>query len=211
MKEIYLISGLGADKRVFEFIDLSGFKLNHIDWIDPLDNEPIESYAKRLLRQITSNQPTLIGVSFGGMMAVEIGKIIDTGKIILVSSAKTRFDMPLYFRVIGQFRLHKLMSTRLLKSVNSLTHWFFGTKTKEEKDLLKSIITETNGIFLTWAVDKIVTWRNVTILKNTTHIHGTADRILPYKSADFKILDGGHLMIINKGEELSRLIRKVLS
>jgi hypothetical protein len=49
MKEIYLLSGLGADKRVFEFLDLSDFKVNHVDWVEPMDKESIESYAQRLL------------------------------------------------------------------------------------------------------------------------------------------------------------------
>ena len=44
--KIYAISGLGADKRVFQFL-----KLEHefipIDWIDPLKNESIAEYAKR--------------------------------------------------------------------------------------------------------------------------------------------------------------------
>ena len=62
MKEIYLLSGLGADKRVFDLIDLSDFKLNHVEWIDPFDDEPIENYAQRLLTQITTPKPILIGV-----------------------------------------------------------------------------------------------------------------------------------------------------
>lgn len=105
MREIYLLSGLGADKRVFDFIDLSGFKTNHVDWVAPIDNESIENYAKRLLRQIKTKRPIIIGVSFGGMVTVEIAKQIETEKVILISSAKTRLDIPFYFRIIGQLRL----------------------------------------------------------------------------------------------------------
>ena len=68
MNTVYLLSGLGADKRVFEFLDLSDFKVNHIDWIEPIDNETIESYAQRLLIQITTDRPIIIGVSFGGII-----------------------------------------------------------------------------------------------------------------------------------------------
>jgi pimeloyl-ACP methyl ester carboxylesterase len=211
MREIYLLSGLGADKRVFDFIDLSGFKVNHVDWVDPGDNESIENYAKRLLAQIKAERPTIIGVSFGGMMAVEIAKQIQTEKIILISSAKTKFEIPFYFRVVGQLRIHKLIPTRIFKSVNRLTYWFFGTNKKKENELLRSIIQETDSRFLSWAVDKIVNWRNMTLLTNLTHIHGSNDKILPLKKADFKILNGGHLMIMNKGAEISGMIHKILS
>jgi len=210
MREIYLLSGLGADKRVFDFLDFSGYKVNYVDWVDPFDNESIESYAKRLLVQIRTNRPIIIGVSFGGMVAVEIAKQIETDKVILISSAKTKFDIPAYFRIVGQVGLNKLIPARILKTVNGLTYWFFGTKTKKENELLTAIIKETDNRFLKWAVDKITNWRNTTLITNLIHIHGTHDKILPFKMADFKISNGGHLMIINKGEEISRLIHRIL-
>jgi len=209
MREIYLLSGLGADKRVFEFLDLSDFKVNHVDWIEPTDNETIQSYAQRLLKQITTDRPIIIGVSFGGIMTIEIAKLIETEKLILISSAKTKNDIPIYYRLVGQLGLNKIIPTWILKNVNPLTYWFFGTKTKKQKDLLKEILKETGDKFLKWAIDKIVNWENVTELKNVKTIHGTADRILPFKTADFKIINGGHLMIIDKADELNGVLKKL--
>jgi hypothetical protein len=97
-----------------------------------------------------------------------------------------------------------------LKTVNRLTFWFFGTKNKKENELLTTIIKATDSKFLKWAGDKIVAWRNTTSLRNLIHIHGTADKILPLKTADYKIYNGGHLMIVNKGEELGGLIKEIL-
>jgi hypothetical protein len=131
MKEIYLLSGLGADKRVFEFLDFSDFKINHVEWIVPTDRETIQSYAQRLLKQIPTSRPIIIGVSFGGIMAVEIGKLIDAEKIILISSVRTRNDVPIYFRFIGRLGLNKIIPISLLKSVSALTYWFFGAKTEK--------------------------------------------------------------------------------
>ncbi|NOT73743.1 MAG: alpha/beta hydrolase [Cyclobacteriaceae bacterium] len=211
MREIYLLSGLGADKRVFDFIDLSEFSLNYLDWIEPKDKESIESYASRLLPQIKTTLPILIGVSFGGMIAVEISKLIETDKVILISSAKSKLDIPIYFRIAGNLGLNKLMPPQLLKITNGLTFWFFGTKTQGEKELLRRIIKGTDSRFLKWAVDKIVNWKNVTQIGNLTHIHGTSDKILPLKTSDFKMHNGGHLMILNRGDELSRLIKNILN
>jgi len=209
MKEIYLLSGLGADKRVFEYLDLPDFKVNHVDWIEPTDNETIESYAQRLLKQITTDRPIIIGVSFGGIMTIEIAKLIETEKLILISSAKTKKDIPIYYRLVGQLGLNKIIPTWILKNANPLTYWFFGTKTKKQKDLLKEILKETGDKFLKWAIDKIVNWENVTELKNVKTIHGTADKILPFKTADFKIINGGHLMIVDKADELNGVLKNL--
>jgi len=209
MQEIYLLSGLGGDKRVFEFLDLSNFKVNHVDWIEPTDNETIQSYAQRLLQQITTDRPIIIGVSFGGIMTIEIAKLIETEKLILISAAKTKDDIPVFYRLIGQLGLHKIIPTWMLKNINPLTYWLFGTKTKKQKDLLKEILNDTEDKFLKWAIDKIVNWENVTELKNVKTIHGTADKILPFKKADFKIINGGHLMIIDKADELNGVLKNL--
>ena len=210
MKEIYLLSGLGADKRVFDFLDLKEYKLNHIEWINPSNNEPIENYAQRLLKQITTDNPILIGVSFGGMMAIEIGKLIHTEKIVLISSAKTKSDIPFYFKIIGNLGITKLIPGELIKKANDVTFWFFGVDNEKNKDLLRSIMKDMNSDLLKWALEKIMKWKNVTLLKNVTLIHGNVDRIFPHKTLDFKIDGGGHMMIVNKADQVSNRIRKVI-
>ncbi|MGB4775107.1 MAG: alpha/beta hydrolase, partial [Daejeonella sp.] len=109
MNDIYIFSGLGADERVFQTLDFSGLKVTFIHWLTPHKAETIEVYAKRLTSQITINKPVLIGLSFGGIMAVEVAKQINTEKIILIASAKIRQEIPFYYRFAGKLSLHKLI------------------------------------------------------------------------------------------------------
>lgn len=211
IQEIYIFSGLGADERIFQKIDFSGFSITYIKWIVPKENETIENYATRILKQITTREkPTLIGVSFGGIMAIEVAKQLETEKVILISSAKTTREIPFYYRLAGKIRMHKLLSTRVLKSSNVLTNYFFGTNSKFEKQLLKQILIDTDPIFLKWAIDKIVLWKNHTHIKKMFHIHGTSDRILPIRfvKCDVKIQNGGHLMTLNKSDDLNKILRQ---
>ena len=205
---IYIISGLGADERVFQKLDFRGLTVTYINWIIPLQKETIESYAKRLLSQIETLNPTLIGLSFGGLIAIEIAKQIETKKVILIASAKTRKEIPFYFRIAGQINIHKFIPTKVFKKSNFLTNWFFGVKSSFDKELLKVILKDTNPIFMKWAIDKVVCWTNQTSLNNIIHIHGTADRIFPieFVNFNFKVINGGHFMTLNKYEELSKLL-----
>jgi pimeloyl-ACP methyl ester carboxylesterase len=211
-KELYIFSGLGADERVFQRLDFSGFSTTFIKLIVPMNNETIENYATRLLDQITTTKPTLIGLSFGGLIAVEIAKHIDTEKVILIASAKTNKEIPFYYRFAGQLGLHKLFPSGLLKSSNFITNWFFGTSSTFDKQLLKQILIDTDPTFLKWAIDKVACWTNQTYAKNIFHIHGTSDRILPltFVKCNSTIKNGGHLMTLNKSEELNKIIRQVL-
>lgn len=212
MKKIYVLSGLGADKRVFKYLDFSSCEVTFIDWIIPLDKETIEEYAKRLSKQITSPKPIIIGLSFGGMMAVEIGKLLETEKIIVIASAKTKNEIPFYYKLAGSLKLHKLLPTKLMKQANIFSYWLFGISSTEDKKLLSAILHDTDEAFLKWAIEIIVTWKNNYIPINTKHIHGTWDRILPIRfvKCDIRIQSGGHFMTINKFEQLNVEINKLI-
>jgi len=211
-KNIYIFSGLGADERVFQKLNLSGFSTTFINWIKPDTDETIENYSSRLLSQIKTEQPILIGLSFGGLIAIEVAKLVDTDKVILISSAKTRNEIPFYFRFIGLTRMHKIIPTILLKQSSFLTYWFFGTETSFDKQLLKQILIDTDKDFLKWAIDRVVRWRNLTTINNLKQIHGTNDRILPYSflKPDKTVKDGGHFMILNKATEISSILTEII-
>jgi pimeloyl-ACP methyl ester carboxylesterase len=208
--ELYLLSGLGADRRVFNFLDLHGFELIFIDWIKPLKDETIESYARRLLVQIKSTRPTLIGVSFGGIIAIEIAKLVETNRVILVSSATTKGDIPARYRLAGNLLMNKLIPGSFYRKANFVVYWLFGVKKKKEKDLLKAIMDDADNDFVDWATKKIADWDNERLLPNVITIHGTADRVLPFRKADYIVHNGGHLMVVSKAEEVSRILRTVL-
>lgn len=211
-KELYIFSGLGADERAFQLCDFSGFKTHYIKWIAPQVNESIEHYANRLLEQIPAANSILIGMSFGGFMAIEVAKQIVCSKVILIASAKNRKEIPWYYRLAGQLGLHKLLPTKLLKSANPITNWFFGTTSTFDKQLLKEILVDTDPIFLSWAIDKVVHWKNQSPIKNVFHIHGSNDKILPlsFLNCNVTIKNGGHLMALNNADELNIIIRQQL-
>ena len=212
IKEIYIFSGLGADERVFQRLNFFDFSTTFIKWTVPKNNETIEHYATRILDQITTKKPTLIGLSFGGLIAVEVAKQIDTEKVVLIASAKTKKEIPFYYRFAGQIGLHKILPTRLLKSSNFITNWFFGTSSTFDKQLLKQILIDTDSTFLKWAIDKVVRWKNQTQLNNIFHIHGSSDKILPlsFVKCNVTIKGGGHLLTLNKSDELNKLLRPQL-
>ncbi|RZL39144.1 MAG: alpha/beta hydrolase [Pedobacter sp.] len=212
-KALYIFSGLGADERVFRKLDFSAYAVTHIKWITPLKNESLAEYAKRISTQIKTEKPLIIGLSFGGIMAVEISKIIVPEKIIIIASVKTKYEIPWYFRFLGKLGVANLLPNKLLKSSNFATNWLFGTGGKADKKILKQILQDTDPVFLKWALNRIPRWENETKPKNLVHIHGNADKILPIRFAkpDLVIENGGHLMTLNKAEALNEIILNELN
>ncbi len=73
--KMYLIGGLGADERVFKYLSLE-FKTEIIQWIEPMPKEKISAYALRVSQQINQNEEFgILGVSIGGIVAIEISNI----------------------------------------------------------------------------------------------------------------------------------------
>jgi pimeloyl-ACP methyl ester carboxylesterase len=213
MSVIYLLSGLGADERVFQNLDFKGRPCQFIQWIEPQRHETMAHYASRLSAQIQTANPILIGVSFGGMLAVEMAQQIKCRQVILLSSAKNSHEIPRLYRFFGQIQLHKLLPVALLKWANPLTYWLFGMQTPAEKALLKAILHDTDPVFLKWAIHAIVSWKQKKSPAGILHIHGDRDRILLLQhpsGVDDVVPGGGHLMVLNKSDIINTLLDKAL-
>ncbi|MBE9046792.1 alpha/beta hydrolase [Pleurocapsales cyanobacterium LEGE 10410] len=214
LKNIYCVSGLGADERVFQKLKFQGYQPIHIRWIEPQKGENIADYAQRLTSQIKTEKPILIGLSFGGIIAMEIAKQIDTEKVILISSTKNWHEIPFYFKIFRWLPIYLLLPARLILWFGQLlASWFFSLETMAERKLFKAILFDTNARFLKWAIHQVVTWKNELIPQNVYHIHGESDRIFPFQFVreDFSVENGGHFMIMNRAEFVSNLIQKIVN
>jgi len=204
--KLYCLSGLGVDERAFRNLNLPEFELIHIPWIHPLSNESLADYSKRLFDEsIIDDDSNLLGVSFGGMVAMEFAKIKQPKNLFLISTIHSRKELPTLFKIGGWMRLHKIVPSKLLTSANFISYYLFGVKQKEDRSLLKEILRDTDPKFLKWAMSAILTWTNTE--SAGYNIHGTNDKILPLKrSVDVSIHDGGHFMIVTKADEISAVI-----
>ncbi len=212
---VYCIPGLGADRRVFGKLKLpEEFDVQFIEYITPNGNESLTSYVQRIAKQVDDSEPFyLLGLSFGGIVATELLKIIQPLQTILVSSVSSRREVPWYYKSGRYVPLHKLVSPDFIKNTNQLTYRFFNVIADEDKQLLKQIIQETDSVFLKWALNQVVMWNHEERSANIIHIHGDADRVLPirYTKPDIVIRNGGHLMIYDKADEISNLVTRCLT
>lgn len=214
LKRIYLISGLGADERLFQRLKWEGYEPIHIHWEKPQREESMESYAKRLAEQITTPSPILVGLSFGGIMAIEIAKQMTVESVIVISSAKTSLEIPTYFKLFRWFPIYRWFPFKqILWAIYWILYWFFGVNKPEDRQLLKAVLMDTDIDFLRWAMHRVVTWNNSVVPKRLYHVHGMGDRIFPLRWAkpDMRIDQGGHLMVWNQAEELSALLANILT
>jgi len=212
MKKIYCISGLGADESVFNKLKIHGVVLQYLKWLMPEKNETIENYSSRMSLQIEDENPVLMGVSFGGIMAIEIAKQKKTQKIILISSVKSQKELPSWMRFCGKLNLNFLMPARSPKWFDPIADNYLGTINADEKLLAKNFREAISPVYLHWAVDKVIKWKNTTQPSIIYHIHGTNDKTFPIKNIQptHIIKNGGHFMVMNKADEISAIIESII-
>lgn len=206
---IYCISGLGADERIFSKLIIKGYRLQHIPWLPPVANESIEAYASRMALAIDDENAVVIGVSFGGMMAIEIARQKHLRKVIIISSVKTSTELPAWMRVAGKMRLNKMFPlVRPVSFVEGIANRRIGAFTPEEKEIARAYRKTADEGYIQWAVDKIVNWKNTWQPPGLVHIHGDADKMFPFQKIRQPVLihGGTHFMIFNKAEEISQKI-----
>ncbi len=207
---LYFISGLGADERIFGKLKLPDhFTIYHIYWVPVSGNEPIENYCSGLIDQIDQSSAfTLIGVSFGGIIAIELSRILKPLQTIIISSFCFKQEVSSVYIFMSKFRLHRL-PTKFLLEPNKFIFWLFGAKNSEEKELLGNILKDTDRNFFKWAINQLFAWDNSWKPEGLIHIHGKSDKILPYKKImnAIPVDEGEHLMVYSKAEIVSQILQ----
>lgn len=213
-KDCYIFSGLGADERVFDRIDFGDFSPVFIPW-EPIEpDQSFESYIQQLSKHILSENPVLIGISFGGIVAQEMSALFNNCPVLIISSIQTRSQLTPFMRFSGNIGLHKLIPMKRVLKSKTINHWLFGTRTEHEKRVLDQILADSDPVFTKWAIHQITHWkRTERIPSSLLHIHGDADRIFKIGNVnpDYVIKDGTHFMTVSKHEEVSIVIQEALS
>lgn len=210
--QVFFLSGLGADKSVFQFLDLSYCSPVFIDWIPPNKNETLQHYAIRLKETLIPDNSTVIGLSFGGMLATEIVNQYPSVKAILISSAKTKNEIPAFYRAGKYLPMHNLFPGTVHKWLMMKMKNLFSITDEAVLKIYQELIKKSDPAFNRWAVTALLNWNNAEVPKNIFHIHGTHDKVLPYKyvNSDYTVKKGGHFMVMEQAAEISKIIKEII-
>jgi pimeloyl-ACP methyl ester carboxylesterase len=213
MSKLFLIPGLGADTRVYNNIDLHDHEVVCVDWIEPHQTDTLETYAQKLIYQYhIMPKSIVIGNSLGGMIAVEIAKIIPLEKVILISSIKTVDESPWYFSLLRAIPFYKPIPGKVFTSIEFLIKPFFGYMNEADNWLFKDMLKNTSPVFLKWAMEAVLKWDNKTVPANVIQITGDKDLVFNYKRIKDAIIvkDGTHIMIFEKAKEINKILKRIL-
>ena len=150
---LILLSGMGADERVFAAQIQAIPNLTVPKWIAPEAGESLARYAERFAARINPGEPCFIGgASFGGFVALEMARHLDALACFLIGSARSPNNFPPAFRAFRKmalvagaipFEMASLLSKAALLSS--------GAVTGQHAAALLAQMAASDAAFLRWA------------------------------------------------------------
>lgn len=210
--KIYCFSGLGADERAFQYIDLSPYEIVHMQWISHQENESLKNYALRMGASIDQTEPfILMGLSFGGMLVQEIAKTMKPHQTILISTITSKHERPILKRISNSFNLFRFIPDKYFSKPSKIAFRMFGATTEREKQLLSDFLSDNDPNYIRWALNAIAQWDNKEIVP-AFRIHGSKDKLFPlkYVKNDYTVSGGGHFMVVTHPDEIQQKIMEAI-
>ena len=155
---VYLIPGQGADLRLFNNLNIdSAFEIKHVQYFTPEKGLTLQEYSKQLSSQIDTTQEfVLIGVSLGGMIATEMAEFLSPQKVIIISSAKNRKELPLQYRFQKNIPLYKLLTPNLAKKGALIMQPIVEPDRNKEKETFVQMLKDKDPVFLKRTIEMII-------------------------------------------------------
>ncbi|PKA83931.1 pimeloyl-ACP methyl ester carboxylesterase [Ulvibacter sp. MAR_2010_11] len=211
---VYFVPGMAAGPEIFRNISLpeEPYALHILQWLIPEKKETMLSYAKRMAALVTEEDSVLIGVSFGGVVVQEMSTFLKLKKLIIISSVKTRAELPRRLKFARRTFFYKLVPTSLVLSAEDLTKFAVGPRSEKRLRLYQEYLHVRDKQYLDWAIQNMVCWNRKMPVDGVVHIHGDKDIVFPIKHIkNSTIVAGGtHVMIILKGKEISEKILEII-
>ena len=194
--------GMAASPTIFDGINLpeKRFEVHRLAWFIPERGMSFEAYARKMCEQIDHEGCILVGVSFGGMLVQEMAKYMPVKKTIIISSVKSKRELPKRMLFAKYTKVHKLLPTGIINNVELLAKYAFGETVTKRLHLYEQYLGVRDKYYIDWSIDQIVNWGQTEPPKNLVHIHGEKDAVFPISNIKECIVvkNGTHTMIIHR-------------
>ena len=200
MGRLILLKGMNPDADVFSRLASEFPDAEHVDWPSVNSRTNLCDFAGDLIgRYRIDSSCSLVGVSFGGIVAQEIASIVNCRLCVVISSVCARRELPGFGRVLGTLPVSYVFR---LCAFSTKFRFFGGPVSCDE-------------VWISWVRSRVITWKAPTICSKTrlVRIHGDQDRTFPNGGLDADVIieGGGHLIIATHSNEIHEVIRAELS
>ena len=190
---------MGANSKMYQGAWLDVNPATCIDWPSYKGEASLSELAERVAAHYRiKDNDTLIGSSMGGMVALEISKLLHLDRVVLVGSA------------IGVSEMNSLL-TLMTPFVDFAPIAFFQKFAGRHDSLFQQMFASSDAVFMRTMCKAISTWDGYPgNLTRLTRIHGEKDKVIKCPRDCHVIKGAGHLVPITHARECVDLINRFI-
>jgi pimeloyl-ACP methyl ester carboxylesterase len=213
---LILFSGMGADRRIFEPQIAFFPQLIVPAWIKPEAHESLPHYAQRFAHQIDPGCPCYVGgASFGGFVALEAARHLQTRACFLIGSARCPSELPLRIRALRKLKhLLPRVPFEWIAPLLGVTVRLSGDRMRPLTHRVMKIVAEADASYIRWACGALLSWDPCATPPTFPiyQIHGRCDCVLPARRIhpDTLVTSGGHLLTLTRPEQVNHFLEEKL-
>jgi pimeloyl-ACP methyl ester carboxylesterase/N-acetylglutamate synthase-like GNAT family acetyltransferase len=211
---LVLLPGLGTTGRLFEPQRREFPHLEVPPWLAPRPPETLAAYGERMAAALGAGGDDLLlgGVSFGGMVALEMARHARARAVVLIASCTTGAALTPVAHMLA--RLARGLPPRALvppRPLWRLVAWSLGARTGEERALVYELIRTSLPGFAHWGLGAIVGWRPGPPPCPVRQIHGADDRLIRASRVrpDVLVAGAGHLINVTHENQVNTFLREL--
>ena len=210
---VYWMPGMAASSKIFEYLRLptSHFEQVFLEWEVAAEGDDLKDYAKKCAQTILPGS-ILIGVSLGGLLVQEMARYCHPQKVIIISSIKSKKELPPKMWFARYTRAHRLLPTQLVNQLDLMAKLAFGQAIHKRLELYKKYIGLADSRHIDWGIEQLVNWDREEPLPGIIHIHGTKDAVFPiqYIKGCISVPEATHTLVIHRAKWLNERLMKLI-
>ena len=194
-----ILPGLGADSSMYDgaiYTTITG--VIYANWPQYKGEKLVEEVADRIIKEYKITSADIVGgSSLGGIIAIEIAKKVKNSKVLLIGSTTLPSGINPKLKSFRDFT--KITPLDLFKSLAMM----FNPDNK-----VLEMLDRSNADFVKEMCRALFLWKGLENYNGTIYkIHGEKDRLF-YPDKDAKIIpNGGHLIAMTHGNDVSEFIK----
>jgi pimeloyl-ACP methyl ester carboxylesterase len=208
--KIYFFPGLGADSSLAPFHILPGIEVQWIDWPIEFGKSWDDFIREILIENKFEPDSVFAGISFGGLVAQRLAHKIKPRKIILIGSLQSSKDISPLLKTLSH--LARFVPSTLFKFSllpTWLIRYYFGIEKAADLSLFLKMASKIDGKMAKTLINLALSYSGIPVVGFPIQIiHGTADKIIPWKNKKkgTEISGGGHLISMTHSNQINEAI-----
>ena len=206
---IYLLPGVGCDKRLFSRIELPGHEVKVLEWPPFPKGCTLEELAATMRSGVDAGQPHVLGgVSMGGMVAQELALLTKPKKVILISTWTRPKEWPWHVHVAKVLGLSWMIGSLTMRATWPLKR-ILGKRPLDIDRLLWEMAMQQGAGKIRRGLEAVLRWKGGRWKGPVVRTHGDADHVIPLRFPVDHVVHGGpHIMVLTRAAEVSRFLRE---